>query len=820
MSKTIAAVLLSFVAFAAAQGRVLVHEGQSDYAIVVAGDTRTAVVAARELRDYLERATGARLPITREPGAADARIFVGPGEAPEAAGVTVDGLPPEGFRIRTVGRDIYLAGMDLPGRPERVQRTRGMQAGTLTAAYEFLERVAGVRWYGDDDLYIVVPRSETLTVPDLDIAQSPAFEYRCISYSPGGALSEITGRRWRLGNAYAVNHRHNWWQVLPIEQYREEHPEYFALVGGRRTDSYYLRGRHGGQVCTSNPEVVRIFAEAAIEHLGRDPRRNMFPISPNDGGGFCECEGCRALDVPGYVHEEGRHAGTPVLTDRMLTFYNAVADRVLPERPDGFLGAYIYSRYQDPPRRVDRVAPNLALVRVLNSGWRAYTPERQQADRERVAEWTRLNFDGKLFVYDIFEHSSRTGGLLQSHLSVIPERLRAWHEEGAQGAYLYGYGSWETGGPSGYLMGRMLWDPSVDDAAIVEEYFRDLYGPAAALVRAYYEGVEQAWADALEGRAPPALAAEHYLQGPSRVRTAGTVLTAAERIAQNGALLDEAERLAGEGAVRERLARLRDHHDLAAFTAEGLTAAAAVDAGLPDPPEGAMEKLKDVWERREELLARLGEYAPTVVEKLRRGEDSMRSPLRPEAPHYQLAAAGKAALAEGRNLWPRNGYRGLPLGPLPNATPTRHSDGGGACTLAMVDEVPLPDPGRHGTPLLHVSVAADAHASVTAVVRVEPEKAHLITFRYRTADLREHPRHGTSSPRTRVILRDAEGQITVPTTQHYPRASADAEDGLEGWAQFVQAFRTPPNTNRAYVTLFFYCPGQYWLDDLRLVQVD
>ena len=43
--------------------------------------------------------------------------------------------------------------MDTPGEMPRLNAGNPVQAGTLSAVYEFLERVAGVRWYGDDDIY-------------------------------------------------------------------------------------------------------------------------------------------------------------------------------------------------------------------------------------------------------------------------------------------------------------------------------------------------------------------------------------------------------------------------------------------------------------------------------------------------------------------------------------------------------------------------------------------------------------------------------------------------------------------------------------------
>ena len=69
----------------------------------------------------------------------------------------------------------------------------------------------------------------------------------------------------------------DWFRILPAKKYGEEHPEYFALVGGKR-QSHFVSPR-GNQVCTINPNVIRIFVEVAIELFRENPKRDMFSMS-------------------------------------------------------------------------------------------------------------------------------------------------------------------------------------------------------------------------------------------------------------------------------------------------------------------------------------------------------------------------------------------------------------------------------------------------------------------------------------------------------------------------------------------------------------
>ena len=51
-----------------------------------------------------------------------------------------------------------------------------------------------------------------------------------LAYSPEGETSKRYGRRLRLWHPYTVSHGHAWYRILPIEEYGEEHPEYYAEI--------------------------------------------------------------------------------------------------------------------------------------------------------------------------------------------------------------------------------------------------------------------------------------------------------------------------------------------------------------------------------------------------------------------------------------------------------------------------------------------------------------------------------------------------------------------------------------------------------------
>ncbi len=72
-----------------------------------------------------------------------------------------------------------------------------------------------------------------------------------------------------------------------------QHPDWFALVNDQRRPP---------QMCTTNPEVIARMVDYVLRG-----KEDIMNISPSDGGGFCECDRCRALDVPRVLGYDNKH---------------------------------------------------------------------------------------------------------------------------------------------------------------------------------------------------------------------------------------------------------------------------------------------------------------------------------------------------------------------------------------------------------------------------------------------------------------------------------------------------------------------------------
>ena len=168
----------------AADDLVVAREGKALARIVVPPDPPGAVrFAAKELQHYLSRVSGAKFERTGQVPEKPPLIFVGNCEQAQQPGLDVSRLDRDGFYRAVIGGDLYLLGRDDPDR----RWTRGgwgetamQEHGTVTAVYDLLEDVCGVRWFMPGKFGELVPKRDTIAVPGGVIKEAPAFVERRI----------------------------------------------------------------------------------------------------------------------------------------------------------------------------------------------------------------------------------------------------------------------------------------------------------------------------------------------------------------------------------------------------------------------------------------------------------------------------------------------------------------------------------------------------------------------------------------------------------------------------------------------------------------
>ena len=468
---------------------------------VVVGDAE----AAGELIRCVARATGVVLPhVTNATAQEDAgrdrgRVLVGAEDC--SASVRE--------RLSRLGRDGYV----IECRPE--ERTLELAGngpdGTAFAVYELLERCLGVRWLWPGALGEVVPRAERVAVPAISVEREPAFVWR--NLGPGGALwgrldkwtkerelgvseeHQRLQREWERRNRFGgerIYGGHAMGEILPPERYGPAHPEYFALVKGVRVWESF-NGKHGKQPCTTNPEVIRITIDYCRRWLDAHPDYDGVSISPNDGRGFCECERCRALDTGEAMAdredaEAGRGGPIPVITDRMMTFANPVAEGLAETHPGKKVLLYAYGQYARPPVRVKAHPAVIVQYAMKAAGW---WDEGARATAEAELEgWSRMAPTRGVYEY-----------YTQTNLPDMPRPFPALIGQSVRRLAELGYRYFQTQAGDGhalnglnfYVLARLLCEPERNTTEIVAEYVRSGFGAAAPAVGRFFGRLEEGW---------------------------------------------------------------------------------------------------------------------------------------------------------------------------------------------------------------------------------------------------------------------------------------------------------------------------------------
>jgi hypothetical protein len=570
-----------------------------------------AVLALKEYRSLVKKATGSEPVRVEKPVAGVPTIFFGRNPWSIEAGITTDDLRSEGFRIRSIGQDIHIVGRDTPtiGAHQVASRV-GMEPGTLYGTYEFLERYYGMLFAWHDDLGTITPPQTDLTIRSMNIEDSPACSYRQFTKSPDGKANEVFGRRLRLGHPLEVRHEHNWHRIMSPDVYGKEHPEWFAAINGQRYAKHYSEKR-GGQVCTSNPQVVEHFAKAAISHFDKDPKSDMFSIAANDGRKFCACRECQALDS-GRVRPDDRR----VLTDRFITFSNQVAERVEKVHPDKRLGVIIYLDYKYAPQNV-KPHPMLFLVHPTNSGFSqgAYYEGDEWSEAAMERGWGKAA--GSFYKYDIWHYDETPLYMIAPVTKHLIEKCRAQKNHGVDGGYHYIARSYELLGAGHYLLGRMLWDNDFDAEAAEMKYYAALYGAAADDVKAYYDLLEASLVKVFKegpGTAKDeAMIASFFNRYPG-ANNPGIYLAAYwPMLAEMKQAIDRAysKKKSLSPEENERLVRLIDHHNYTMHTVASMVLAGrGLTGSTTSKDRKGFEMSKS---KRNSAIERIAKYRPNFA---------------------------------------------------------------------------------------------------------------------------------------------------------------------------------------------------------------
>jgi hypothetical protein len=532
----------------------IIISGKPDAQIILPENpTYLEEFASSELQKYFKLISEAEIPVIKEGerGKYSFSFFLGKTRKSEEAGIKPgeENMGRDGFELKSVKKGLVIQGRN--------------DLGTLFGVYELLERYFDVRWFMPGDSGEYYPQNKTLKIGQINLIYKPSFRVRWVGNGEW-ALHQRMNAYVNAGNqSVGINwkwHFHTFATLMPPEKYYSQHPEYFALVKGKRTFIPDSKGQ-GNQLCTTNPAVISELAANMIDTLDANPGIEIITLSPNDGGGFCECDNCRALDEPG-------RDWFARYSNRLAVFNNEVASLVKKKYPNVLIKVGAYAMYARPPLD-ESYKPesnlffqlchlyfchNHPLGSDMCKPGETYKPgveyQPNQEFEKILDQWIKLS--PHLFIYEYYA----IGGIGRANLPwplihTMRSDIPFYRKKGVEGFYTQTSNDWPKLGLNFYVAAKLSWNADLNVDVLLNDYFEKFYGPASAPVKDFFMAMEksmQEWNGC----------ASYGLQGVEGLKVIGPKIFTPAVMDKMAKDVSDAERKSsGNGSASKRVAMVR-----------------------------------------------------------------------------------------------------------------------------------------------------------------------------------------------------------------------------------------------------------------------
>lgn len=458
----------------------------------------TPDVAAGELAEFLKKMTGAEFLVLKEADWDDETpaFLIGDTAFARKNGIDVPGFKSEEWLYRTCGKNIVIAG--------------GEDWGNNLAVAKFAEDVLHCRWLAWDAL--IIPEMSELVIDEVSRRGEPDFRQRAIYIPPTGQKSERIAKdmyrwlrfnrsnfqRYQLISSNQYPGLHSFYHFVSPEEYFKTHPEYFTMNDQGKRICGTTESRSGGQLCLSNPDVLKITVEKLREYIAADRKnapRELWPvlydISQCDSTDYiCKCSDCLKIAA-----EEGGDSGL------LIRFMNQVSEAISQDYPEIFLRTFAYVSTEKVPLKV-RPADNVILQWCdLYFHSDCFRPLNHPVNVKQKAILDAWKARG-IAIDEIWDYWNMGGSYvgiprIETVIMAIPSDLRYFKACGTKDLFiesehcLYNVDTnfielqW-------YLGLQLMDDLSKDENQLIGEFMRFYYGPAETTMKAVLDTINAA----------------------------------------------------------------------------------------------------------------------------------------------------------------------------------------------------------------------------------------------------------------------------------------------------------------------------------------
>ena len=378
-------------------------------------------------------------------------------------------------------------GWTTAAKGSRLGLAGAVPAGVQRGAWRVLERL-GIVYLGSD---LFKPfAGKAFSTDDFEETVLPPIPFPTVKKRVG-INAELRGRAVGLTANLSIGSvpekseltSHTIGFIVTIPEFRETHPEYFALQsdGTRLLDATPSRAHY----CWTAPGLVELVAARYGEMMRENPEAPFWPLTPGDGGKKnCKCERCAAVGS---------------MADCYMDFANRVAELTSREFPENRIEIFSYVDNPEPPKDI-KAHKNLDVHYCVYppAYWQScmVVPHPANARGEKALEdwrrkccpnislnnytmqcgewmncWPGFRADA-WFSRDFAEHRSFTAG----HHGLHPA-----HRGGLIGD------SCSFADLDLFVLTRLETDPAQDELKLAHDFIGWYYGAAAGPVRRYFD---------------------------------------------------------------------------------------------------------------------------------------------------------------------------------------------------------------------------------------------------------------------------------------------------------------------------------------------
>ncbi|MBO5752030.1 MAG: DUF4838 domain-containing protein [Kiritimatiellae bacterium] len=362
-----------------------------------------------------------------------------------------------------------------------------MQGAAYHAAYDFTERVLGVRQYWPtEDAGRSVIKAGRIVIPEQDFRDAPVYKKR--QHWPNDATEWGAAHKPGDSNAKAhVVHAPHKWVSDTNYNYVVTRPEIFQL---RRDGKRAV----GPMLCYGNPKTLQTYKErivGEIEH-GKSAggivslSTKTITVSQWDGGVVCTCEHCSKLFDPN-LGDAG--SGSPIIWGH---FTVALSDWLKAKYPDWTITILPYINTCEVPPGVVFTNGNVeAFLCVMPGLAMLKQPDVKAREEALIARWAKATGRKvQVWHYDCWPAEFTCAPY------VYGETIAAHYRDCRDtmvGTFINGGRPRERRALSNYVWMKAMWNPDIDVKAIYDEFCVRMFGAGAENMRKIVTMQERGW---------------------------------------------------------------------------------------------------------------------------------------------------------------------------------------------------------------------------------------------------------------------------------------------------------------------------------------